>query len=480
MDLFKAPGIAETLDWAEALIALDRIALDPQTVADTLGVLLKYQDDVGAIAPEVAARTRRRSAGRRASSCELPSARHAPPLPRGRLAENVLHFVRVLRARRAAGRPGEGDRRDRRRRSGRRRPTAPTSARRWPPCSCRGTSTCRCSSRRSTCSGRIRSCSRRWWRRCCRGCYAPHRRGRSSRPSCPRGSRRRCCRRSRPTGAHDERRGRARRRAHVLGARDPAEEGLRDDDRGRARAGARRCSRGSSCRCPSGRSGARAPAPRGARIDLRATLRGMTGAAGAVAPLAFRARVGASRRRWSCCATSPDRWTATRGCCCTSCTRSPTTAIACTRWCSARASPTSRGTCSIATSTSRSRAWRRRSTIGPAARASARASREFNRRWSRRLLGQNAVVLLISDGLDAEAGAGLAFEVERAAQVVRAPGLAQSAAALCRVRGAARGHPRDAALRRRLPAGAQHRVAARRLGGARPAPPRHSARSNVT
>ena len=40
MDLFKAPGIAESLDWAEALIALDRVALDPQTVADTLGVLL--------------------------------------------------------------------------------------------------------------------------------------------------------------------------------------------------------------------------------------------------------------------------------------------------------------------------------------------------------------------------------------------------------------------------------------------------------
>jgi len=56
MDLFKAPGIAETLDWAEALVALDRIALDPQTVADTLGVLLKYQDDVGALTPDVAAR----------------------------------------------------------------------------------------------------------------------------------------------------------------------------------------------------------------------------------------------------------------------------------------------------------------------------------------------------------------------------------------------------------------------------------------
>ncbi len=56
LDLFKAPGIAETLDWAEALIALDRITLDPQTVADTLGALLKYQDDIGAITPDVAAR----------------------------------------------------------------------------------------------------------------------------------------------------------------------------------------------------------------------------------------------------------------------------------------------------------------------------------------------------------------------------------------------------------------------------------------
>jgi len=56
MDLFKAPGIAETLDWAEALLTLDRIALDPHTVADTLGVLLKYQDDVAAISTEVAER----------------------------------------------------------------------------------------------------------------------------------------------------------------------------------------------------------------------------------------------------------------------------------------------------------------------------------------------------------------------------------------------------------------------------------------
>src|SRR5205814_3740976 len=55
MDLFKAPGVAETLDWAEALMALDRVALDPQTVADTLGVLLKYQDDLAQLGPDVAA-----------------------------------------------------------------------------------------------------------------------------------------------------------------------------------------------------------------------------------------------------------------------------------------------------------------------------------------------------------------------------------------------------------------------------------------
>jgi MoxR-like ATPase len=55
MDLFKAPGIAETLDWAEALVALDRITLDPETVSSTLGALLKYQDDIGAVTPDVAA-----------------------------------------------------------------------------------------------------------------------------------------------------------------------------------------------------------------------------------------------------------------------------------------------------------------------------------------------------------------------------------------------------------------------------------------
>lgn len=45
-ELFKAPGVAETLDWATALVELDAVALDPAIVSDTLGALLKVQDDI--------------------------------------------------------------------------------------------------------------------------------------------------------------------------------------------------------------------------------------------------------------------------------------------------------------------------------------------------------------------------------------------------------------------------------------------------
>ncbi|HEY4596801.1 MAG TPA: MoxR family ATPase, partial [Thermoanaerobaculia bacterium] len=46
IDLFKLPGVAETIDWARALLALDQVSLDAATVNSTLGVLLKYQDDI--------------------------------------------------------------------------------------------------------------------------------------------------------------------------------------------------------------------------------------------------------------------------------------------------------------------------------------------------------------------------------------------------------------------------------------------------
>ncbi|MFO1324709.1 MAG: VWA domain-containing protein [Burkholderiales bacterium] len=154
------------------------------------------------------------------------------------------------------------------------------------------------------------------------------------------------------------------------------------------------------------------PAPRGAHIDLRATLRGMTGAAGAMAPLKFRTRVRRPPPLVVLCdvSGSMDRYsrmllhflhaitndghrvhTLVFGTRLTNVTRHlkhrdvdvalARVATAVDDW----AGGTRIGACLL----------------------------DFNRRWSRRLLGQNAVVLLISDGLDAEAGEGLAFEVER-------------------------------------------------------------------
>jgi MoxR-like ATPase len=48
-DLFKKPGVAETIDWAKCLLALDVIDLSPEVIADTLGAILKYQDDIAKI-----------------------------------------------------------------------------------------------------------------------------------------------------------------------------------------------------------------------------------------------------------------------------------------------------------------------------------------------------------------------------------------------------------------------------------------------
>ena len=62
VDLFKVPGVAESIDWSRALMALDRTDLDPETVESTLGVLLKYQDDLervhGAVAAEALERAK--------------------------------------------------------------------------------------------------------------------------------------------------------------------------------------------------------------------------------------------------------------------------------------------------------------------------------------------------------------------------------------------------------------------------------------
>lgn len=56
MDLFKVPGVAETIDWTHALVQLDYLALDPKAIDGTLGVLLKYQDDIAKISGSEATR----------------------------------------------------------------------------------------------------------------------------------------------------------------------------------------------------------------------------------------------------------------------------------------------------------------------------------------------------------------------------------------------------------------------------------------
>jgi MoxR-like ATPase len=56
MDLYKLPGVAETIEWSRALLALDSVVLEPETVNNTLGVLLKYQDDIARVRGSEAAR----------------------------------------------------------------------------------------------------------------------------------------------------------------------------------------------------------------------------------------------------------------------------------------------------------------------------------------------------------------------------------------------------------------------------------------
>ena len=156
-------------------------------------------------------------------------------------------------------------------------------------------------------------------------------------------------------------------------------------------------------------------ARRGHRIDLRATLRGMTGAARDVAQLAYRARIRRPPPLVVLCdiSGSMDRY-----------------ARMLLHFLHAITNDRHRvSTLVFGTRlTNITRHLRHRDVDVALARVAASVDdwaggtrigacmRDFNRRWSRRLLGQNAVVLLISDGLDADGGEGLAFEIERIAK----------------------------------------------------------------
>jgi uncharacterized protein with von Willebrand factor type A (vWA) domain len=157
------------------------------------------------------------------------------------------------------------------------------------------------------------------------------------------------------------------------------------------------------------------PSPRGRRIDLRATLRSMTGAQGAAAPLAFRARTKRTPPLVVLCdiSGSMDRYarmllhfvhaiTNDR--------HRVQTLVFGTRLTNITRHLRHKDVdVALEKITGAVDDWAGGTRIGA-------SLAEFNRRWSRRLLGQNAMVLLISDGLDADAGTGLAFEMERLAK----------------------------------------------------------------
>jgi uncharacterized protein len=156
-------------------------------------------------------------------------------------------------------------------------------------------------------------------------------------------------------------------------------------------------------------------APHGHRIDLRATLRGMTGAARDVAPLAYRARIRRPPPLVVLCdiSGSMDRYARMllhflHGI--TNDRHRVSTLVFGTRLTNItrhlRHKDVDVALARVAASVDD---WAGGTRIGA-------CMRDFNHRWSRRLLGQNAVVLLISDGLDADGGEGLAFEIERIAK----------------------------------------------------------------
>ena len=159
-------------------------------------------------------------------------------------------------------------------------------------------------------------------------------------------------------------------------------------------------------------------APRGPRIDMRASLRRMTGAAGAAAPLAFRRRTKKPPPLVVLCdiSGSMDRYARML--------LHFLHAITNDRHrvhvllFGTRLTPITRHLQHRDVDVALDRVTKAVPDWSGGTRIGACLA-EFNRRWSRRLLAQNAVVLLITDGLDADAGAGLAFEAERLAKSCR-------------------------------------------------------------
>ena len=105
-DLFKKPGVAETIDWAKCLVALDAVALSPQVIADTLGALLKYQDDIVRLQGTEATRILDAGAGRARAGLTRVAGGRSPAA--GKLAREYRAFLPGAPQGRGAGRAGAG------------------------------------------------------------------------------------------------------------------------------------------------------------------------------------------------------------------------------------------------------------------------------------------------------------------------------------------------------------------------------------
>lgn len=81
-DLFKLPGVVETIAWAKALTQLDTVALNPQAIDNTLGVLLKYQDDITRVRGNEAARMLEKVAQGAATAGRADDRENGPTGPR--------------------------------------------------------------------------------------------------------------------------------------------------------------------------------------------------------------------------------------------------------------------------------------------------------------------------------------------------------------------------------------------------------------
>ncbi len=234
----------------------------------------------------------------------------------------------------------------------------------------------------------------------------------------------------------------------------------------------RRCARspGCACRCRSGAPAAISPSRRGARIDFRASLRRALRPEGLIdlrrreprrrpPPLVILCDISGSMARYSRMflhfmhAITNDR---DRVYCFTFGTRLSNVS---------RALRNRDVDIALQKASAQVEDWSGGTRIG-------QTLHEFNNKWSRRVLGQGAVVLLITDGLDREGAAGLAEEMERLHKSCSPPDLAQPALAVRRLRAQIPGQQGDAAPCRRVPAGAQSRKpgrADRRPGQPRPA-----------